>query len=350
MRELKKTPNPLVVDGKVQDYGLFADPFENMNILEAQIYPGKNTPRFIRHARLKQWQHWAIINKEFFMAFAVVDAGYMGASFCYIVDRKTGQITEYHKQAPGPATKTSKELFNDNCRFVKNGYGIEIKNRLSKGLHHISVGLRGSKKQAGIYADLTAMEDLDKVQPLITVLPIDENRPLHTHKAAFPVKGEISLGDKKVILDPEQDIAIIDVQKTYYPYNTFWKWATGAGYNTDGKLIAFNLVSNMIKDDENFNENVLWVDGELTPLASARFGFDNNDFTKPWHLSTSKDNQLEIDFTPMGKRAEKINLGIMISDYHQPYGLMSGTATDINQNSIEFENIFGVTEHHRARF
>ena len=51
------------------------------------------------------------------------------------------------------------------------------------------------------------------------------------------------------------DIAFLDEQKTYYPYNSFWYWATAAGYDESGKLLAFNLCRNMIAKDEVFNEN-----------------------------------------------------------------------------------------------
>lgn len=350
MREIKKTPIRAVEDGRVVEWGLFDRPFRDNNLVDAQIYPDLKVPGFVRELRLKRWQHYAIIHPDIFMGFVIVDTHYMGSSFCYVVDRKSGEYIEHHCEKLGKTARVSRELWKDRCSFHPRGYDIEFQNRLDHGHHLIDIDIRKKGGMPGIRAKLEIIESLDQVEPLIVVLPISENRPLHTHKAACPIKGSISFGDRTIELDPGRDLAIIDVQKTFYPYNTFWKWATFAGYNEEGKLIAFNIVSNMIKDDETYNENVLWVDGKISPLAAARFELDESDFLKPWHITTTAEGECEVNFTPEGKRADKINMGLIMSDYHQPYGLFSGSIRDKEGTLHTFENLFGVTEYHKARF
>jgi len=70
----------------------------------------------------------------------------------------------------------------------------------------------------------------------------------------------------------------MDEQKTYYPYVSFWKWATAAVYNEYGELLAFNLCQNMMTDDEDYNENCMWVDGKIYCLKAARFGLMKKTF------------------------------------------------------------------------
>ncbi len=48
-----------------------------------------------------------------------------------------------------------------------------------------------------------------------------------------------------------------------------------------GELLAFNLCQNMITDDEDFNENCMWVDGKIYCLKAARFKFEKNDICAP---------------------------------------------------------------------
>ena len=118
---------------------------------------------------------------------------------------------------------------------------------------------------------------MNTIEPLVQVSPVTQFRPFYTHKVAAPAEGTIKLGAKEIIIDRKQDIALLDEQKTYYPYSSFWKWATAAGYNEYGELLAFNLCQNMITDDEDFNENCMWVDGKIYCLKAARFKFEKND-------------------------------------------------------------------------
>lgn len=350
-RRLLPTPPSVVSDGKVVQFGLFRDPFRDMNISDVKlINAGDPLGGFLTAFRLKQWQHIAFIGKDFLLAFAIVDAHYMGTSFCYFVNRQTGEYFEHHYEAPGKAAKVSRELWHDDCRIKRRGYFIEVQNRLAENRHHISIDIAAKAGKPAIKADLEISEDLSKVQPLIVVLPInDEQRPLHTHKVPGPVGGEINIGDQTFTLDAKRDLALIDVQKTYYPFNTFWKWATCAGYDDHGNLIALNLVSNMIRNDQKFNENCLWVNEKLTPWSAVCFEFDEHNLLAPWHIRTT-DGRCDLTFNPLGERADKINLGLILSDYHQPYGHFTGTVVDADGESYELKNFFGVTEHHLARF
>ncbi len=349
MHALLPTPEKAVENGRVASFGHFQTPFTHLNLLETDLFGLPVGRAFVNRMRLKQWQHHLIVHPEFSLAFAVVNTGYMSSTFCYVLDRATGEITEYHKQSHGGTSRLSRELWDDRCAYPSNGYDISIENRLSEGLHRIRIDIAGRGTKPGIRADLELLENLEEIQPLVTVLPIAENRPLYTHKAPVPVRGEIALGDRSVTLDPARDTALIDVQKTFYPYNTLWRWATCAGFDADGRRIALNLVQNMIQNDDTYNENVLWVDGKLSGWGGARFEFDPKDTLKPWSIETT-DAKCRLNFTPTGERAERIDLGLILSDYHQPFGTFEGTVTDNEGNVYELKDFFGVTEYHLARF
>ncbi len=349
MRPLNNTPPWLVKNGQVVDFGLFKEPFRNLNIADAQIWaPKVFPPKIFRMARLKEWQHFAVINSEVFLGFMVLNTHYLSSSFCYCVDRKTGEFFEHHVEVPGPAAKLSGELWNSASSFVKSDYEIRVINRLDEGFHRAHIDIRGNDKP-GVGAMIEMIEDLNALQPLITVLPIAPNRPLYTHKCACPVRGTISIGDRRIDLDEKEDIVIIDVQKTFYPYNTFWRWATCAGYSGKKGLIALNLVKNFIVDDERWNENVLWVGGKMSPLSAVRFEYDEDNVLKPWRVKTT-DGRCDLTFTPQGERSGKVNYGVIKSDFHQPYGFFNGTAVDADGKKHKIKDFFGVCEHHLARF
>lgn len=347
MFKLKDTPKRLIEDGKVVEWGFFKTPFRDLNLLDIKL-PG--LPVKLNNFRLKEWQHFALIGGDFILTFLLIDTKYMSVSFCYFMDRKTGTFTEHHRNVPWKAARLSKDLYNGDCRFKARNYRLEVDNRLDEGRHRVRIDIKGTKKSPGIQADIEMLEDLDKTQPLISVAPIGENRPMYTHKVAVPVRGEITYGARSITLNEKEDIVLIDVQKTYYPYNTWWKWATFAGYDKVGRLLAVNLVNNMTTmDDEVHNENCLWVDGKLSKLSAARFDFDKKDVTKPWKIETT-DGKCKLDLKPIGERAGYINFGIFADEYHQPFGPYSGTFIDVDGVSYEIKDIFGVSEYHVARF
>ena len=347
MFELKDTPKRLVENGKVVEWGFFKTPFRDLNLLDIKI-PG--LPAFLNNFRLKEWQHYALIGGDFVLTFFFINGKYMSVSFCYFLDRNTGAFTEHHKNVPGGAARLTWDLFNGDCRFVTGNYRMEFDNRLSEGKHRARINIKGTKKKPGITAEIEMLEDLNKIQPLVSVVPIGENRPMYTHKAAVPVRGEITYGDRRISLNEKRDIILIDIQKTYYPFNTWWQWAAFAGYDKKGRLLALNLVKNMTTtDEEAYNENCLWVDGRLSKLSAVRFDFDAKDVTRPWKIETT-DGKCKLEMRPMGERKGYINLGILVDDYHQPFGPFSGTIVDSEGVSYKIEDFFGVTEHHRARF
>jgi len=352
MRLLKPTPDSFVKNGRVQEYGLFEKPFRNLNIEDTQLfYPPLKLPRILRRLRLKEWQHIAVFHPEYALGLAIVDTHYLGNSFCYFVDRRQGRHFEHSRQTPGGrGLRVARELWDDDCFCQARNYAIHIENSLEAGRHRITVDIKKTRRLPAIKAEFELVEDLKQTQPLIVALPINRpNRPLYTHKAVCRVRGEMTLDATRVEFDEGRDLAMLDVQKTFYPYSTHWNWATCAGYDRSGRLLALNLVQNMIEDDEQHNENCLWANGALTPWSAARFTFDPAALLAPWHIETT-DGKCRLTFTPQGERSEKINLGLIVSDFHQPFGLFSGTVVDADGVAYEIKDFYGVCEHHLARF
>jgi len=350
MREIQQTPGKMVQDGRVVRWGLFATPFRDIDLegLDLRV-AGVKVPRCLRKFRLKEWQHVAIAGADVMMGLALVDAHYLGNSWCWVADRGTGTFVEHARETAATAVRTARTLWDDGCSFRAGGYEARIDNRLSQGRHHVEVRIAARGGRPAIEAVLDLDADLARMQPLELVEPVAPERPLYTHKSASPVSGFLRVGDRRYELDPARDAALLDVQKTYYPYRTFWKWATFAGRAADGRLVGLNLCQNLIADDEAFNENVLWDGGRMTPLAAARFEFDPADTMKPWRMRTT-DGKVDLVFTPTGRRVGHINAGILLSDYQLGYGTFAGTLVLDDGSRFEVPGFPGVVENHVARF
>jgi Protein of unknown function (DUF2804) len=151
-----------------------------------------------------------------------------------------------------------------------------------------------------------------------------------TRKTPARVRGR--LGEREVDLP-----ALIDDSAGYHARVTEWEWAAGAGVTPDGRDVRWNLVTG-IHDGAAGSERRVWVDGvarEVGPVAFSE-ALDEVRFAEGGALR----------FAARAERARRDELGIIASDYRQPFGDVSGTLPD----GIELASGSGVMERHRARW
>lgn len=348
MRTIKETPERVVENGSVH-YGVFKAPFKNLNLLDAPSFKRFGPiAHLMRRLRLKEWQYFGIVTGKAFFGLAVVNANFMGLSWFYYYDRKTGRAIEHMRKASPTRVILAKDLWDSQCSFAIRDYSIRIHNNLDKGVHRIKVDISQAHDLPGVRADVKLHQDLKKVQPLITILPLESGRPFYSHKGPCAVSGMIQVGDEAFHLDQRKDLAIIDVHKSFYPYQTSWKWATFAGYDSKGQLIGVNLTHSVFKDDHVHNENAMWHGNRLSLLGAARFEIPEEPGL-PWMINT-KDDRVHLRFQPQGGRKQRINLGVFLSQYVQPLGLFSGTLLDDDGVRHEVKDVFGMAEDHHTRW
>ncbi|MCA9772259.1 MAG: DUF2804 domain-containing protein [Myxococcales bacterium] len=349
--EIRPTPERMVIDGKIQ-FGNFAEPFREANLFDADPFGlGGRTPRFARRLRFKEWQHYIVVSPTHFVGFVIVDAGYLVNSWFYVVDRAEGTYVEHALEAPPGCARLASTLWNDRCALHRPGWRMDFENQIGKGFHYVEASIDARKDRPAVGAKLTFYQDLTKVRPMVTVLPFGDSESLghYTHKAPMPAEGTLRVGDREFKLDPAETIAISDIHKGYFPYVTWWRWATFAGRDAKGRIIAANLAQHRLSPQPRATENCLWVDGRLSLLGPAKFEFDAKELVAPWRIRT-QDDRLDVTIRPQGKRSGYINAGIIMSDYHQPYGEYEGTVVDDEGTTHRVDGFYGVTEDHRARY
>lgn len=346
VRNVQLVPARMVEkDGSI-NFGTFRTPFRNANILDAPLYSFP-VPGFWKNFRLNEWQHYGFITPTHYFGMVIFDAKFMGVSFFYVYDRLTNTQFEHTRQTFGRSIKVAGQVYDDACFLDTKGYHLRFENQLDQGFHRILIHIDRDRDRLAVKGELIVHEDLGAVEPLVQLSPITRTRPFYTHKAAVPASGSITVGSQKIVLERSSSMALIDEQKTYYPYFSFWKWGTAAAYRDDGKILAFNLCRNMIDDGEDFNENCFWTDGKISCLTAARFEF--GDVLKPWKMKTT-DGRLDLSFRPLGERADKINMaGIIRSEFHQPFGLYNGRFQDDRGVIHPIKDFFGLAEYHVKR-
>ncbi|OFW57279.1 MAG: hypothetical protein A2V52_08585 [Actinobacteria bacterium RBG_19FT_COMBO_54_7] len=349
MRSIVKTPPRLIEDGRVAEFGAFSEPFKELNLDQAEVFGSRGKiPAGLVRFRLKEWQHFGIIHPEHYIGLVIFNAKFLGVSFVYHYARDTGIRIEHAKQGPAAKAILAETTWNGECSYEARGYSIHVKNRLEDGYHQILVDVAERKQLPGIQGEFRMLEDITRYEPLVVVSPFSANRPLYTHKAACPVEGRITVGDRVIELDPQRDVCLLDEQKAFYPYHSFWKWMTFAGRSEDASIIAANLCQNNIANDEEYSENCYWVGGKIFLTGAARFGYSEADILGPWFIKTT-DGLADLDFQPQGERAERIKVGPIMSDFHQPFGLFKGKLGS-GRKAVKVKDLFGLCEQHITRY
>jgi hypothetical protein len=104
--------------------------------------------------------------------------------------------------------------------------------------------------------------------------------------------------------------AIVDESAGYHARHTAWCWSAGVGSGAGGEPVAWNLVAG-INDPPTGSERAVWVAGEPREVPPVTFAAD---------LSAVDD----LRFTAEATLARRQNLGLVRSNYEQPFGTFAG--------------------------
>ncbi|MEG3696790.1 DUF2804 family protein, partial [Vibrio coralliirubri] len=84
-------------------------------------------------------------------------------------------------------------------------------------------------------------------------------------------------------------------------------------------------------------------------LTPVQFAFSRQDTNLPWQI-TSQDGRINLTFTPLNNRSEKLNLWLLKSNFRQFVGHFSGSIEDNNGMTHQLDGVLGLTEDHFARW
>jgi Protein of unknown function (DUF2804) len=152
-----------------------------------------------------------------------------------------------------------------------------------------------------------------------------------TRKRPARARGTVRAGGRAIAVDAP---ALVDDSAGYHARHTAWDWSAGAGRTSDGRAVVWNLVAG-IHDAPSASERTVWLDGVATEAAPVAF-------------SAALDAVGDLRFAAEAQRArhDRVLLGLIESEYRQPFGTFSGTLP----GGVALAEGYGVMERHRARW
>ena len=329
------SPKSIVENGEVQ-FGTFKDPIASLNILDATNPVRKHLPKWFNSIRIKEWEAFEISFDEGFVVGAIYDIGVLTFNVIIFYNKLTEQVEFNQYIKPGPGKIVEDSLIDTVTSYEYKGFGITFDNQFQDGKCSVSASCPAKKKKLKVSVDC---ELASISQPCVAVMPLGDNRPLYSQKELFSAKGSITIG-KKIYTMNENSIAIIDDHKGFYPYHMHYDWITGMGKTEEDGIIGFNLTDNQVTNVEEYNENFLWLNGDMHPLPAVKMARLANG---NW-LATDEHDTVHVEFVIKNNFQLKVGVSFFGANYIAPFGHHIGWIKDIYGVKHSVDNIFGMGE------
>ncbi len=327
----------LVTDGRF-NFGRYESPFRIVNMLDAK---SPTLLPFTKNFSLREWQAFQISTKGYFGIMAIYNTKKVCIVQFIMYDIQRKRKIRFEKKVPSWSMQVPSGLFGTTAYYKDAKHSLIVEHDINQHKLSIKVDISATKKNPAIQAQLEAYHNVEAFTPIVVCLPFSEKRAMYSHKCMMPLSGNIRLGDDTLTLLHENSNLILDDHKGYYPYTTRYDWVTAAGFLGDGRRIGFNFTDNQIINKDKYNENGIWIDGQLTFLPFTEIKRPNG-YKKDWIIQDSQ-GKVNLTFTPVEHHAVEVNALIIQSKYQGPYGYFNGTIQS-NQGLITLDNLFGMGE------
>ena len=152
--------------------------------------------------------------------------------------------------------------------------------------------------------------------------------------------GTVTYKGKTYTLNSDVDFAGLDWGRGVWTKDNYWYWGSGSG-QINGVPFGFNLGYGF-GNTTAASENVIFYDGKANKFDDVVFNISDN-YTDPWTIKSS-DGRFDMDFTPIIDRNALIDVKVIVTDQHQVFGKMNGTAVLDDGTKIELRDFICFAE------
>jgi hypothetical protein len=337
MTSTRPTPDSLIsIDGKPV-YGHFDGIPAHINAqrFDYRDCMDKRAGKLARYFHYKQFQFVSIKTGRYIIGVAIADIRYLGSSFCYVYDIESNELIDNTWLRPLSFDKqVTVSPFNGITHIADSKLRFEIEQgqwRIKVQNHNLNLDL--------------CLHALPSSLPLSICTPTAYSGWTYTQKHnALSVSGTLDVNGGNV--DLGNALASYDFSAGYMRRETSWRWAS-INTRIQHKLLGLNLAAGV--NETGSCENALWIDGRRHLLNPVHFSFDRDHIKQDWHIH-SDDGRVELNFTPLNQRSEKLNLLLLKSNFRQFIGHFSGFIIDTDREKHVLNKVVGLTEDHFAKW
>ncbi len=297
--------------------------------------------------RIKEWDHYSVLNKDFGFLMTIGDIGYLTQMSYVWIDfsnksrNGNGLFKFFTKSKVLPLSS----LEDSVIEFPTDKFNAIITKEKNKRILSIN---DPSFEDKGISGTLT-LEDKPDWDNTVVVTGYNEDPRLfyYNHKVnMMPATGQIKVGKDVYEFSPDSSFGLMDWGRGIWPYRTHWLWGSACGM-VDGIPVAFNIGYGFgavgSEPNATHTENIVFYNGKAHKLDEVNFHHENRDPTKPWKF-TSNDGRFNMTLEPILPQQEKLNMGIIYLNSSLMHGYYSGEIVLDDGKKIKVKNLLGHAE------
>ncbi|WNO61589.1 DUF2804 domain-containing protein [Rheinheimera sp. MMS21-TC3] len=319
-------------------FGYFDSPITDLALKQFAYHTVMDQPasRLAKFLHFKQFQFISISHPDWQIGIAIADIRYAGNGFCYFYQRQQNILDEISIIKPFSLGLSMSQSPVQGCATIKAKQQIKI--CLDNYNWHLELS-------GPMFNGKISLHGATSAQPLAMCSPTGYNGWTYTQKHnALTISGNLSYKDQ--ILDLNQALAGYDFSAGYMRRETSWRWGSINAQLPEGQF-GLNLASGV--NETGFSENVLWLNGQIQHLPAVDIQFDKFQDNANWYFN-STNNKLQLTFTPFTARQERLNLGLVISNFRQFCGVFNGVIITKEGDELILNQVPGLAENHFARW
>lgn len=297
--------------------------------------------------RIKEWDYYLVMNKEFGIAMTLSDDGYIGLQSVSFLDFKNGwehtetllNILPLGKLQLPSTSEYGTSTYHD--KRLDMTFEVEKGQRILRGCF-----LRFYEGKDLNFKITLHQPDMDS---MVIATPWKKakyafyyNQKINCMRA----EGFVQFDNHRYIFHPESDFGTLDWGRGVWTYDNTWYWGSG-NMDLDGHAFGFNIGYGF-GDTSAASENMLFYDGKAHKLDDVIFHIPQ-DHKKTWTI-TSSDQRFEMKFDPLLDRAVKLSALVVSTDQHQVFGYMSGTAVLDDGTRLDIQDMLCFCEFVHNRY
>ena len=308
------------VHGLLDDQGELTEPGWSRHMLQKYDRRMIRAPKY----RIKEWDYYLVLGEDFGAAFTVSDDGYIGLQSVSLLvfDSEPREHTETVLNAfPMGRLNLPSDSSSGVTEFKDRRLHMRFAPR--EGKRRIQCIFRNFHEGKTLKCDITLQQP--DMESMVIATPWDQKHAFYYNQKinCMRASGYILFDGKRYEFDPKKDFGTLDWGRGVWTYDNTWYWGSG-NVDLDGNSFGFNIGYGF-GNTAAATENVIFYNGKAHKLDDVTFHIPETGFMDPWKF-TSSDGRFEMDFVPILDRAANLDFKMIVSDQHQVFGRMSGTA------------------------
>ncbi|HPE36983.1 MAG TPA: DUF2804 domain-containing protein [Spirochaetales bacterium] len=336
-------PPDSVVSGGRFNFGCFNAPPARINMLDVDRPYHYRVPRWVKDFRCKEWRALQFGDSRYYFLASLYEAKAMGLVIFVAWDKEQSVAREFQRMIPLGRFGIGERLDGADISYKSPDCALRIATMPSKGEIRVEASAAERGGRPGFCGEFTFAYGPKTSCPISVCLPLSLNRAIYSTKVLMPMEGWFEADDERYEFAAADAMGVLDDHKGYYPYRMRYDWVSGFGVDGRGRRVGFNLTDNQVRDQVNYNENVLWINAKAYPLPPVKvtrpYGYEGE-----WHIQDT-EGLVDLMFKPEKPNDIHVNALILAVDYHGPFGRFEGTIRSPDgSEKIDASSLYGMGE------